>query len=159
MNTFVPLKKTILVSQKTRIVFNSPSKPFNCDRILSGKMYQRYLGKFDDDGPELSDTVPGFGAIGVNPDMNTDFATEPDEWLGRRANCWIAGSAVDTSYNAYQLPNARYPDVHAGGMGILTARSNHPGGVNVTCGDGSTRFISDTIAEDVWRGYSKKDIQ
>ena len=127
------------------------------DRVLGGKMYQRYLGEFDNDGPELTDTKPGFGAIRRNPDMNTDFADEPDEWLGRRANCWIAGSAVDSSYNAYQLPNARYPDIHAGGMGILTARSNHPGGVNVTFGDSSTRFINDTVAEEVWRGYSKKD--
>ena len=122
------------------------------DNVLSGKMYQRFLGEFDDEW----DTTPGFSGIGVNPDMNADFATEPDEWLGRRANCWIAGSAVDTSYNAYQMPNAKYPDVHAGGMGILTARSNHTGGVNVTFGDGSVRFIGDTIGEEVWRGYSKK---
>ena len=126
------------------------------NNVLSGKMYQRYIGEFDDDGPELTDTAPGCDAIGINPDMNTDFASEPVEWIGRRANCWIVGSAIDTSYNAYQLPNAKYPDVHASGIGILSARSNHSGGVNVTFGDGSVRFVSDTVAEDIWRGYSKK---
>ena len=129
----------------------------NRNNVLGGKMYQRYLGEFDDEGPKLTDSKPGFSALGKNPDMDADFAEEPDEWLGRRANCWIAGSAVDTSYNAYQQPNARYPDVQAGGIGILTARSNHPGGVNVTFGDGSTRFISDTVTEEIWRGYSKKE--
>ena len=95
--------------------------------------------------------------VPLSVSMHADFANEPDEWLGRRANCWIAGSAVDTSYNAYQLPNAKYPDIQAGGIGILTARSNHPGGVNVTFGDGSVRFIGDTVSEEIWRGYSKKD--
>jgi len=42
-------------------------------------------------------------------------------------------------------------------VGILSAQSNHPGDVNVTFGDGSVRFVSDTIAEEVWRESSKKD--
>ena len=133
------------------------------DSVLSGKMYQRYLGEFDEhddhdnEDHDYSDDSPGFEEIGINPDMNLDFAREPEEWTGRRANCWIAGSAVDTSYNAYQAPNARYPDVHANGIGILSARSNHSGGVNVTFGDGSVRFISDNTAIDVWREYSTKN--
>ena len=126
------------------------------DVVLSGKMYQRYIGEFDDDGPDDGDTVPWDG-LGINPDMNADFATAPDEWLGRRANCWIAGSAIDSSYNAYQSPNAKYPDVHAAGIGILSARSNHPGGVNVTFGDASTRFVSGNQSSDIWRSWSKRD--
>jgi prepilin-type N-terminal cleavage/methylation domain-containing protein/prepilin-type processing-associated H-X9-DG protein len=129
----------------------------NRDSVLSGKMYQRYLGELDDNGPELTDTEPGFPALGINPNMNTAFATEPDEWIGRRANCWIAGSAVDTSYNAYQTPNARYPDVHANGIGILSARSSHPGGINVAFGDGSVRFVGDTVVAEVWREYSMRE--
>jgi prepilin-type processing-associated H-X9-DG protein len=127
------------------------------DSVLSGNMYQRYIGEFDENGPGEMDKEPGFDAISPDPNMNTAFATEPDEWIGRRANCWLVGTAIDTSYNAYQLPNAKYPDVHAGGIGILSARSNHTGGVNVTFGDGSTRFTSDSTAEDVWRASSKKE--
>ena len=33
----------------------------------------------------------------------------------------------------------------------LSARSNHTGGVNTALGDGSVRFVSDTIATAVWR--------
>jgi prepilin-type processing-associated H-X9-DG protein len=129
------------------------------DAVLNGTMYQRYLGEFDDDGPDDGDTTPGFDAIAPNPNMQTDFASEPDEWLGRRANCWMVGTAVDTSYNAYQLPNAKYPDVQAGGIGILTARSHHPLGVNVTFGDGSTRFVSDNQSIDIWQAWSKRDAE
>jgi len=130
--------------------------------VLSGKMYQRYLGEFDEHDDDThdhdhDDGEPGLEKIGINPDMNMDFASEPEEWTNRRANCWIAGSAVDTSYNAYQTPNARYPDVHTSGIGILSARSNHPGGVNVTFGDGSVRFVSDSITEKVWRESSKRN--
>ena len=83
------------------------------DTVLNGKMYQRYIGEFDDGGPEPTDRVPGTAAIGINPNMNTAFATAPNEWSGRRANCWLVGTAIDTSYNAYQLPNAKHPDIHA----------------------------------------------
>ena len=124
------------------------------DNVLSDKMHQRYIGEFCDNGPAPTDKKPGIAAIGTNPNMNTAFATVPDEWVGRRANCWLVGTAIDTSYNAYQLPNAKYPDIHSGGIGILSARSNHSGGVNVTFGDGSTRFVNDTLAEGVWREYS-----
>ncbi len=34
----------------------------------------------------------------------------------------------------------------------LTARSYHPGGINVLVGDGSVKFIKTTLAGSVWRG-------
>ena len=33
----------------------------------------------------------------------------------------------------------------------ITARSYHPAGVNVLMGDGSVRFVKDSIAGPVWR--------
>jgi prepilin-type N-terminal cleavage/methylation domain-containing protein/prepilin-type processing-associated H-X9-DG protein len=149
---------TMVISET--LVGSSADMTGSRDTALSGKMYQRYLGRITGSPPADTDTTPYTGGIGINPDMNTAFATSPTSWRGRRANCWIAGVAVDTSYNAYQMPNARHPDIiHSNGfmVGILTARSNHPGGVNVTFGDGSVRFVSDTIAQEIWQGYSKKD--
>jgi prepilin-type N-terminal cleavage/methylation domain-containing protein len=37
---------------------------------------------------------------------------------------------------------------------IVTARSNHPGGVNALLGDGSVHFVSDTIALNIWQALS-----
>ncbi|MGI6416694.1 MAG: DUF1559 domain-containing protein [Thermoguttaceae bacterium] len=37
---------------------------------------------------------------------------------------------------------------------IMTARSSHPGGVNVLLGDGSVRFVGETIALNTWQALS-----
>jgi len=49
---------------------------------------------------------------------------------------WMDGTAI-TSYHGY--------------VSAYFARSTHTGGVNASCGDGSVRFASDTIARNVWR--------
>jgi prepilin-type processing-associated H-X9-DG protein len=37
---------------------------------------------------------------------------------------------------------------------ILTARSLHPGGVNVGMGDGSIRYASNNVTQQVWQAAS-----
>jgi hypothetical protein len=37
---------------------------------------------------------------------------------------------------------------------VFTARSRHPGGVNLLIGDGGVRFISDTISSVTWQALS-----
>jgi hypothetical protein len=39
----------------------------------------------------------------------------------------------------------------------MTARSNHPGGVNLLCCDGSTRFVVNQIDLIIWRGLASRD--
>jgi prepilin-type N-terminal cleavage/methylation domain-containing protein/prepilin-type processing-associated H-X9-DG protein len=39
---------------------------------------------------------------------------------------------------------------------VVTARSYHPGGVNALLLDGSTRFVSSTIAQSVWRSFGTR---
>ena len=39
----------------------------------------------------------------------------------------------------------------------LPPSSAHPGGVNLAFGDGSVRFIKDTIALTVWRALSTRN--
>jgi prepilin-type processing-associated H-X9-DG protein len=44
-----------------------------------------------------------------------------------------------------------------GGYGAaITATSNHPGGVNVGFGDGSVKFIKDTISYQTWWGLGTR---
>jgi prepilin-type N-terminal cleavage/methylation domain-containing protein/prepilin-type processing-associated H-X9-DG protein len=40
---------------------------------------------------------------------------------------------------------------------LMTARSLHPGGVNLLLGDGSVRFVSDSVALVIWQALSTPD--
>lgn len=65
---------------------------------------------------------------------------------------WLIHRLGTTVYNHILEPNAVTPDCGgAGGAGAYTARSLHPGGVNVTMGDGAVRFVSESIDRTVWR--------
>ena len=71
----------------------------------------------------------------------------------------IAGSGANL-FNTIVTPNSKdHPwsacRFDSPGQGLTDARyvnanSNHPGGVNVTMGDGSVRFIKDTISGPTW---------
>jgi len=89
-------------------------------------------------------------------------------WDLRGFTWWQGG----TSFQGYLGPNSALPDVMMqrnqcnNGLpnppcvpngpttarpSMMASRSRHPGGVQVTLGDGSGRFISDNIALGVWR--------
>ncbi|MBN1852021.1 MAG: DUF1559 domain-containing protein [Pirellulales bacterium] len=78
---------------------------------------------------------------------------------------WVSGEFRCAMYNHYQTPNSDTPDcisVRMGGgistrftpYGWRAARSCHPGGVNAGFADGSTRFIQEGIAVDVWKALA-----
>jgi prepilin-type N-terminal cleavage/methylation domain-containing protein/prepilin-type processing-associated H-X9-DG protein len=50
-------------------------------------------------------------------------------------------NTLNADCRAYKTPN----------WNVFTARSRHPGGVNVVLCDGSTRFVTNSIAWDVWQ--------
>jgi len=77
-------------------------------------------------------------------------------WQGQRGAGWIHGREYWTAYNHYLPPNSNIPDMLTCGWGVFGARSNHPGGVNVCFGDGSVRFIRDTINLSVWRALATR---
>jgi prepilin-type N-terminal cleavage/methylation domain-containing protein/prepilin-type processing-associated H-X9-DG protein len=72
---------------------------------------------------------------------------------------WHAGEYYGTMYNHMFTPNSQYWDCcHEcntpdgdGEEAIITARSYHPGGVNVLFGDGKVHFIGDGIGLEIWR--------
>jgi hypothetical protein len=78
-----------------------------------------------------------------------------------RGFAWVSGEYRCGLYNHRQPPNSAVPDcmgVQLGGgvklqftpFGWRTARSNHPGGVNLALADGALRFVSEAIDADVW---------
>jgi prepilin-type N-terminal cleavage/methylation domain-containing protein/prepilin-type processing-associated H-X9-DG protein len=78
---------------------------------------------------------------------------------------WSRGRFTGTLYNHIYSPNAAFMDCcnlcdgipnTDGEEAIITARSYHPGGVNVLMGDGQVRFVSDGVAETVWRAIGTR---
>jgi prepilin-type N-terminal cleavage/methylation domain-containing protein len=97
---------------------------------------------------------------------------QPVDTIDRRGRVWSdqPSSHQITSRNA---PNTQVPDYGACYHGTdpkapcdrhlgdplthyLSARGKHPGGVNTLIGDGSVRFIKDSINLDTWRALGSK---
>ena len=71
---------------------------------------------------------------------------------GERGGSWMVGKPYAATFSAYLSPNSRFHDMTSMSIGYFSARSLHPGGVNVLMGDGSVRKVSNDIDRDVWRG-------
>ena len=73
---------------------------------------------------------------------------------------WFWTGRGNTLYGHAQSPNGVVPDcTSAGGLpalGMSTARSLHPGGVNVLMADGSIRFVAEGISTATWRGLGSR---
>ncbi len=84
----------------------------------------------------------------------------------RRGFLWATGELRCSSYNHYDVPNAPTPDcitndltpgpAQLTAVGFRAARSLHSGGVNVAFGDGSVRFVAETVQRDVWRAVGTR---
>jgi type II secretory pathway pseudopilin PulG len=96
------------------------------------------------------------------------LAESATQWnvSNRRGFMWVNGEYRCTLYNHYYGPNSDTPDCLGvvfvspdpakknAGYGWRAARSWHPGGVNIVLGDGSTRFLGDSIDLGLWRALS-----
>jgi prepilin-type processing-associated H-X9-DG protein len=98
-------------------------------------------------------TNPGYGA---SPPIAEGEYTAATSWRGNRGGSWIWGNATANGFTAALPPNSQQPDSTAHGMGFLTARSNFAGGVNVAMGDGSVRFVRDSISLATWRALATR---
>ena len=81
--------------------------------------------------------------------------TEPggtNRYVASRGRIWAGQAYENTQYNHALNPNAqRYDCYFWVNRGLTAARSFHPGGVHAALGDGSVRFVSDTVTLDTWR--------
>ena len=71
-----------------------------------------------------------------------------------RGKAWADGAVGDSGYNHRHGPNSDLSDCYSRYAAYKAARSRHPGGVNVALGDGSVRFVSETIDLTIWRNLA-----
>lgn len=80
-------------------------------------------------------------------------------WSGQRGAMWVNGHLADTMYNHWYAPNSKSdPDCHNGfhNFALVSARSRHPGGLQISLVDGSVRFVSDSIDIAIWRALATR---
>jgi prepilin-type processing-associated H-X9-DG protein len=91
--------------------------------------------------------------IAARPGASGTFGAAGDHWL------WSGRER--TLYSHTQVPNGKVPDcldLHVlTGVGMATARSWHPGGVNVLMGDGACRPIDSSIDQAIWRAFGTRN--
>ncbi|MDR2755285.1 MAG: DUF1559 domain-containing protein [Planctomycetaceae bacterium] len=99
------------------------------------------------------------GGCGLTEPVDLDAAVlGATKFFGWRGYLWLSARAPATLFSTYSTPNPLHPDLGWRSVyGYYAARSFHTGGVNVTLGDGSVRFVSNTVSLDVWRNYGKVD--
>jgi prepilin-type N-terminal cleavage/methylation domain-containing protein/prepilin-type processing-associated H-X9-DG protein len=121
----------------------------------------------------FSESLLGRGQPGTPPDPRYDVLelaggsdTTPTAcsggggtWSGRRGGKWLDGHYGNTLYNHFYTPNpAGIWDCGNGShnKGLSTARSKHPGGVNLALCDGSVRFVANSISSPTWQALSTR---
>ncbi|MDX1925922.1 MAG: DUF1559 domain-containing protein [Pirellulaceae bacterium] len=91
----------------------------------------------------------------------TSHTFPPQTFFGYNGHYWVQSGYDCTLYNHVFTPNAQTYSLFAGqfsddkGWGaIMTATSNHSGGVNTLNCDGSVEFIADDIDSLLWQALS-----
>jgi prepilin-type N-terminal cleavage/methylation domain-containing protein/prepilin-type processing-associated H-X9-DG protein len=99
--------------------------------------------------------------------LNASLGTA-DVISSRMGAAWCVGDMTCTTYNHVGGPN-NLTCASMGGMGMggpmamvnmsvqVPPSSEHPGGVNLLMGDGSVRFMKNTVALSIWRALGTRN--
>jgi len=95
---------------------------------------------------------------GCIADQSTTLGVDPFYGIGGASA--VNGEMQSTMYNHLLPPNSPTHDCESGGFvdsnnesAITSARSRHPGIVNVVAADGSVRSVKSTVNPSIWQAY------
>lgn len=109
---------------------------------------------------------PSWSEFPTQSDLNTFGATceAATAHNGTNGQHWMMPLPTQTALNTIAPPNWKFPNCQTSGSGIAadrdgvyTPRSRHPGGVNCVAGDGSVRFITETIDLAAWQNFGARN--
>jgi len=98
-----------------------------------------------------------------NPDLaavwpqKTTWRGAASAALRGRGTSWAHSGAMSTLTNGYTTPNSPIPDVVIHFTGFFAPRSYHAGGAVAAMGDGSVRFLPNSIDAVIHRGLHSGD--
>lgn len=116
-------------------------------------------------GPPWTNWDDANGMIS-NPDLATFWNTTPafTTWRGGssaalrgRGISWAFAGAINSLTNGYTTPNSHIPDLVTHHTGYFGPRSWHSGGAMVQLGDGSVRFLGESIDATLCRALHTRD--
>ena len=113
-------------------------------------------------GTELMPMLSALGFTSWNNECTQAAATTRAGFTPILGEAWAFGLVGYTLGSTLMPPNAPYVNCSAGGPNVLGApgmfnmSSNHRGGANVLMGDGSVRFLKDSIATTVIWGLGTR---
>jgi prepilin-type N-terminal cleavage/methylation domain-containing protein/prepilin-type processing-associated H-X9-DG protein len=132
-------------------------------------MSESVLGQGDESVNGPTPPVPGtpqyvYAYVGFGTPISDAACAAPQSWntAQRRGFMWASGEMRCASYNHYYTPNSNFFDCVNNDLTTFTAfawrtaRSRHPGGVNVLLGDGSVRFVNDRVDLTTWRALASR---
>lgn len=96
--------------------------------------------------------------VGIDPSPGACNSSTSGVWNPDRGAKWMLGNYGNTLYNHYYPPNARQCDCmnNPQQKAYMTARSFHPGGVELLFCDGSVRFVPNSVDLAVWRALATR---
>lgn len=97
-------------------------------------------------------------------DACSSLRGEPKGFSRWAGGSWLMPGQRFSAYNHDLPPNSTVPDCSTswnnqenGDAGCITARSFHPGGINVLFGDGHVEWVADGIDPEVWRAVGTRN--
>lgn len=112
-------------------------------------------------GANLDETMVAVQVAGGSPvytPLSESECAAATSTFFRRNSAWVQGSFQHAMYNHYLTPNHDTPDCYRQQYhGWKAPRSRHSGGVNVLFGDGSVRFVKNTVDRATWRAIGTRN--